>query len=309
MKIAVVGSYGAGLTMRVSAAPGPGETLTGGEFSEGPGGKGSNQAVGAARLGASVSLLTAVGDDAFGRTAHELWAAEGVDAAHVITGSRPTMVGFILVEPSGENRIAIAPGALDELDAAAVRAFADEIVASDIVVVSMEIPESAVVEALRIAHDAGVRTLLNPAPARALPDAIWAAIDVITPNETEAPVLLGLASDHGLDDVELVGRLRERTGGSVILTRGGRGALLSSDAGVEEIAPLPVEHVVDTTGAGDSFTAALAVALAEGHGLADAARFAAAAGAHTVTIAGVIPALPTRAELPRLARPLIGTTE
>lgn len=309
MKIAVVGSYGAGLTMRVSAAPGPGETLTGGEFSEGPGGKGSNQAVGAARLGAEVSLLTAVGDDAFGRAARELWSTEGVDAAHVIVGTRPTMVGFILVEPSGENRIAIAPGALDELDAEAVRAFRDEIVGSDILVVSMEIPESAVVEALRIAREAGVRTLLNPAPARPLPDDIWSTIDVITPNETEAPVLLGLASDHGLSDSDLVSRLRARTGGSVILTRGGRGALLSSDAGIEEIPPLPVERVVDTTGAGDSFTAALAVSLAEGHGLADAARFAAAAGAHAVTIAGVIPALPTRDELPRLESPLIGTPE
>lgn len=308
MKIAVVGSYGAGLTMRVPKAPDAGETLTGGEFDQGPGGKGSNQAVGAARLGADVSLLTAIGDDAFGAQARELWAAEGVDATHVVVSESPTMVGFILVEPSGENRIAIAPGALDELDAAAVGSFTEEIASSDILVVSMEIPEDAVAEALRVARDRGVRTLLNPAPARPLTDDVWPLIDVITPNETEAPVLLGLAPDHGLTDGELVARLRERTGGSVILTRGGRGALLSSDGGIEEIPPLPVTKVVDTTGAGDSFTAALAVALAEGAHLAQAARFAASAGAHAVTIAGVIPALPTRHQLPRLDSSLIGTT-
>lgn len=300
MKIAVVGSYGAGLTMRVSKAPDAGETLTGGDFDEGPGGKGSNQAVGAARLGAEVSLLTALGDDAFGAKARALWASEGVDASHVVTTAAPTMVGFILVEPSGENRIAIAPGALDLLDAEAVRGFADEIGSADILVVSMEIPEAAVTEALRIGRERGVRTLLNPAPARPLADDVWSLIDVLTPNETEAPVLLGLDPEHGLSETELVSQLRERTGGAVILTRGGRGALLSSDAGVEEVAPVPAAHVVDTTGAGDSFTAALAVALAEGADLAHAARFAATAGAHTVTIAGVIPALPTRSQLPRL---------
>lgn len=308
MKIAVVGSYGAGLTMRVTKAPDAGETLTGGQFDQGPGGKGSNQAVGAARLGAQVSLLTAIGDDAFGAQARELWASEGIDATHVMVGDSPTMVGFILVEPSGENRIVIAPGALDELDATAVQGFADEIAASDILVVSMEIPEDAVAEALRIARTRGVRTLLNPAPARPLTDDVWPLIDVITPNETEAPVLLGLSPDHGLTDDALVARLRERTGGSVILTRGGRGALLSGDNGIEEIPPVPVTDVVDTTGAGDSFTAALAVALAEGADLAHAAHFAASAGAHAVTVAGVIPALPTRDQLPRLDSPLIGTT-
>ncbi|GAA2896494.1 ribokinase [Microbacterium esteraromaticum] len=304
MKIAVVGSYGAGLTMRVPKAPGPGETLTGGEYAEGPGGKGSNQAIGAARLGADVSLLTAVGDDAFGAAARRLWMQERVDASHVIIGERPTMVGFILVEPDGENRISIAPGASDELGAQDVQAFAENIAAADVLVVSMEIPEEAVVEALRLGRTHGTRTLLNPAPARALPDEVWSQIDVITPNQSEAPILLGLSPDHALSDAELATLLRHRTGGAVILTRGGQGALLCSADGIEEIEPLPVEHVVDTTGAGDSFTAALAVALSEGSDLSSAARFAAHAGAHAVSIAGVIPALPTRAQLPSIT---IGT--
>jgi len=301
MKIAVVGSYGAGLTMRVPHAPGPGETLTGGEYDEGPGGKGSNQAIGAARLGADVALLTAVGPDAFGAAAHVLWEAEGVDATHVLVGTRPTMVGFILVEPSGENRISIAPGALDELDAAAVRGFTDEIAAADVLVVSMEIPASAVAEALRLGRAHGTLTLLNPAPARRLDDDLWNTIDVLTPNQTEAPVLLGLPGDHGLTDDELVRRLRERTGGVVVLTRGGQGALLGSPEGQQEVAPVVAERVVDTTGAGDAFTAALAVALAEGFDAATAVRFAAGAGAHAVSFAGVIPGLPTRDQLPAIA--------
>ncbi|MFF0448326.1 ribokinase [Streptomyces sp. NPDC004609] len=297
MKIAVVGSYGAGLTMRVPRSPAAGETLSGGVFDSGPGGKGSNQAIGAARLGAEVSLLTAVGDDDFGRAAHALWRAEGVRAEHVVTATAPTMVGFILVEPSGENRIAIAPGALDELDAAAVESFSTEIADADILVVSMEIPEEAVAAALRAGRAAGTRTLLNPAPARPLPDDLWPFIDVITPNQTEAPVLLGLGAEHGLGDEALVRALRERTGGIAVLTRGGQGALIAQASGVTTAPPYPVENVVDTTGAGDSFTAALAVTLAEGHSPDQAVRFAAAAGAHTVTVAGVVPALPTRDQL------------
>ncbi|EFE70298.1 ribokinase [Streptomyces viridosporus] len=297
VRVAVVGSYGAGLTMRVPRSPDAGETVSGGVFSPGPGGKGSNQAIGAARLGARVSLLTAVGDDDFGRAARALWREEGVAADHVLTAGAPTMVGFILVEPSGENRIAIAPGALDELDAAAVEPFRAEIAAADILVVSMEIPEEAVAAALRAGRDAGTATLLNPAPARPLPDDLWPLIDVITPNQTEAPVLLGLPGDHGLEDEELVRRLCERTGGAAVLTRGGEGALVAREGVTTRVPPHPARTVVDTTGAGDSFTAALAVALAEGRPLAEATSFAACAGAHTVTIAGVVPALPTRDQL------------
>ncbi|MCP3766198.1 MULTISPECIES: ribokinase [Streptomyces] len=300
VKVAVVGSYGAGLTMRLPRSPAAGETVSGGEFSPGPGGKGSNQAIGAARLGAQVSLLTAVGDDDFGRAARALWREEGVAADHVLTAGAPTMVGFILVEPSGENRISIAPGALDELDAAAVESFHAEIAAADILVVSMEIPEAAVAAALRAGRRAGTTTLLNPAPARPLPDDLWPLIDVITPNQTEAPVLLGLQEEHGLDDEELTRRLCALTGGAAVLTRGGEGALVARAGVTTRIPPHPADSVVDTTGAGDSFTAALAVTLAEGRPLTEAARIAGVAGAHTVTIAGVIPALPTRDQLDAL---------
>lgn len=298
MKITVVGSYGVGLTMRVPRAPLAGETVSSGVFAEGPGGKGSNQAICAARLGATVSFLTAVGDDDYGKAARRLWEREGVDAAKtVVSSDAATMVGFILVEPSGENRIAIAPGALDTLDAAAVESFRPEIASADILVVSMEIPLPAVVAALRIGKESGTRTLLNPAPAQPLPPEAWPLIDVLTPNQTEARILLGQTPADTADDSELAELLAARTGGAVIITRGSRGSLVVDAGQLLAVEPVRAERVVDTTGAGDSFTAALAVALAEGRTLAEATRFASFAGAHTVTVEGVIPALPTRDDI------------
>lgn len=297
MKIAVVGSFGVGLTMNVPKFPIAGETISSGVFQEGPGGKGSNQAVAAARLGAEVSFFTAIGRDAYGQSAKDLWQSEGIDAGLVVTTDSPTMVGFIMVDPSGENLIAIAPGALDDLDANSIAPFEDSIAEADVLVVSLEIPRSAAIEALRLGRLHGTRTLLNPAPARVLPDEAWPLIDVITPNETEAPVLLGLDENHGLTDYDLIKALQEKTNSAVILTRGSKGALIADGDDVIEIEPELVDVVVDTTGAGDSFTAALAVGLGEGWELVEAAKFAARAGAHAVTIAGVIPSLPTREQL------------
>lgn len=300
--IAVVGSYGAGMTMRTDRVPGPGETLMGGSFASGPGGKGSNQAIGISRLGVEVSLLTAVGPDAMAAEARELWARENVAHEHVVTTASSTMVGFILVEESGENRIIIAPGALDELTPAHVEAFRQTIRQADMLVVSMEIPMPAVETALRIAREEGTPTLLNPAPASELPDALWSMIDYLTPNETEAPILLGLPADHGLACEELVARLRLRTPAAIVLTLGSQGVAVDDGETAAVIEAIPAARVVDTTGAGDSFTAALAVALVEGASLAAAVHRAAAAGSHAVTIPGVIDALPT----PRDIQNLIG---
>lgn len=300
-KIAVVGSYGVGLTMRLDRMPVAGETLAGGVFSSGHGGKGSNQAVGAARLGADVSFLTAVGDDAMGRDAHTLWSEEGVDATKVVSiPGVATMVGVILVEPSGENRIVIATGALDHLAPEHVEGFRSELAAADIAVVSMEIPLPTVLAALRAAREEGARTMLNPAPAQPLPDEAWAAIDVLTPNRTEAAILLGHDPDADESPEDLAGALHERGVGVVVITLGGDGALICDDGGVRTVPAVPAPAVVDTTGAGDAFTAALAVALAEGRSTDDAVRFAAAAGAHAVSIAEVIPALARRSDIERL---------
>jgi len=270
-RIAVVGSYGAGLTFGSERFPERGESVIGELFRIDHGGKGSNQAIGAARLGANAALLTAIGEDTFGDGAVELWAAEGVDADSVVRTSTPTMTAAILVEAGGDNRIVIVPGALAELAPAHVDAFAEQIAAADVLLVQLEIPLETALHALDVAREAGVRSILNPAPAP--PHPIAPEADYIAPNETEAPAVAGAR-------------------GTLVLTLGEQGARL----GDEHVPAFPAE-AVDTTGAGDAFCAAFAVALAEGAEELDAVRWGCAAGAHMVEHEGVVPGLPTRAEL------------
>jgi ribokinase len=269
-RVAVVGSYGVGLTVELDRVPGAGETVIGRAFRIDHGGKGSNQAIGAARLGAEVDFLTAIGDDAFGNAAVALWEEEGV-RADAVRAQAPTMTAPILVEPSGQNRIVVVPGALDHLGAAHVDAFSDRIARADICVVQLEIPVWTALYALEVARAAGVRTILNPAPAP--PEPLDVRCDFVTPNETEAPSV-------------------ERAEATLVLTLGDQGAELRG----ERIPAFPAE-VVDTTGAGDAFTAAFAVALAEGIDEREAVRWGCAAGAHMVEHAGVVPGLPTREQL------------
>ncbi len=294
-RIAVIGSFGVGMTMAVARVPNAGETVLAGKFAMGPGGKGSNQAIGARRLGADVDFLTAVGPDDFGQNAHALWAREGVHAEYVKTGSRSTMVGVILVEPSGENRIIVDPGALEELDQSDVEAFAPVIAAADLCVTSLEIPVAAAVAALRVARLAKTPTLLNPAPAAPLPDDAWPLIDYLTPNRNEAEILTH--ADSATEPTELVSLLRARFMGTIALTLGADGVLLDTRREQAYVPAVPTRHVVDTTGAGDAFTAAFAVAITEGLPPLEAVRFASAAGAHAVSIAEVIPSLPYRRDL------------
>ena len=270
-RIAVVGSYGVGLTFGSPRAPECGETLIGTLFRQDHGGKGSNQAVGAARLGAEVSLLTAVGEDAFGEGAFGLWEAEGVDASAVLRSARPTMTAMILVEESGDNRIVVVPGALSTLTPAQVDGFAERIAAADVLLVQLEIPVGTALHALEVGRRAGVRTILNPAPAPAKP--IAPVADYLTPNETEAPAVANAS-------------------GTLVLTLGERGAQLG-----DTVVPAFPARPVDTTGAGDAFCAAFAVALAEGAEEPEAVRWGCAAGAHMVEHEGCIPGLPTRVEL------------
>ena len=278
--VAVVGSYGVGLTFEVERVPAAGETVVGRRFRTDHGGKGSNQAVGAARLGARVALLTAIGEDAFGAEARRMWAEEGVEADAVVAVPLPTMAGAILVEGGGENRIVIAPGALAALTPDHVERFAGRIATADVCLVQLEIPVEAAWRALQIARRGGVRTVLNPAPAPAqpLPRELLALVDYLTPNETEAAALGDAAA----------------AAGTIILTLGREGALL----GDERVPALPT-RAVDTTGAGDAFNAAFAVALAERRPELDAVRFGCAAGAHMVEHPGVLPGLPRREELER----------
>lgn len=271
-RVAIVGSYGVGLTVALDRVPEAGETVIGRAFRSDHGGKGSNQAVGCARLGAEVDFLTAVGDDTFGHEAIALWQAEGV-RAQAIMGTAATMTAPILVEPSGENRIVVVPGALESLSREHVDSFADRIAAADVCVVQLEIPVDTALYALEVARRAGVRTILNPAPAPAEP--IAPVVDYLTPNETEAPAVRDAR-------------------GTVVLTLGAQGARIG-----EQLVPAFPADAVDTTGAGDAFTAAFAVALAEGLDELEAVRWGCAAGAHMVEHEGVVPGLPHRDALER----------
>jgi len=270
-RVAVVGSYGVGLTVEVDRVPEAGETVIGRTFRTDHGGKGSNQAVGAARLGAEVDFLTAIGDDAFGHEAIALWKAEGVRADAVLATPAATMTAPIIVEPSGQNRIVIVRGALDCLSRAHVDAFADRIAGADVCIVQLEIPVDTALYALELARGAGVTTILNPAPAPERP--ISPTVDYVTPNETEAAAVQGAQA-------------------VLVLTLGEEGA----EIGGVRVPAFPAAPV-DTTGAGDAFNAAFAVAIAEGLDDLEAVRWGCAAGAHMVEHAGVVPGLPTRAEL------------
>ncbi len=296
MRIAVAGGYGVGMTMKVIAAPGPGETVTGGELSIGHGGKGSNQAVAASRLGADVSLFTAVGLDDYGVAARQFWADEGIDSSAVVDLAAPTMTGFIVVDSAGENRIALAPGALADLTPAHAEGFRQSIKSADLFIVSMEIPLVVVIELLRIAKAESTKTLLNPAPATSIPAVVWPLVDILTPNETETATLLG-DSTQVSELADQADRLHQLTGALVVLTAGERGIVVNDGEDKFTLEAFPIDTVRDTTGAGDAFTAALGVLIAEGRPLREAATFAAAAGALAVTRDGVIPALATRKEL------------
>jgi len=298
--IAVVGGFGVGMTMRLDRAPDCGETVTGGILTVGPGGKGSNQAIAMARLGQASALLTAVGLDVAASEARQMWRDEGVDASGVVARDAATMTGFILVDAAGENRIAIAPGALDSLTARDADAFRSTIRHADLLVVSLEVPWPLALRALEIAHDEGTSTLLNPAPATPQITTARGLVGTLIPNATEARVLVG--AENGRTDEQLAIDLSKLMDCNVVMTLGSRGAIVVENGHLTPIEPCLPTGIVDTTGAGDAFTAALAVAMVEGMPLTEAARWAAAAGAHAVGIAEVIPALPHRRDLDALTR-------
>jgi ribokinase len=293
--ITVVGSFAVGMTMRATKLPIFGETMLGTDFDMGPGGKGSNQAVATARLGARSSLLAMVGADKLASIATDLYSAEGVDASLVTTrAERPTGVGFIILNAKGENFIILDMGANELLDADAVDAGEARIAASDVVMTVLEVPTSAAARAMDLGRKHGATTILNPAPARALPASIFASVDYLTPNESELRILLDLPADDPRSSHELAEELRRRGARNVITTLGRDGAMILTDTLDARVPAVDVE-VVDTTGAGDAFNSGFAVALAEGRGVVEAVRFGVACGGLACTRLGVIPSLPDRA--------------
>lgn len=298
-RIFMVGSYVQGFTIEVPHMPVDGETVIGSDSFVGPGGKGSNQAIQAARLGADVELLACVGDDGFGRAARELWAEEGLGTTLVRTDpSRPTGLAFMILDQNGQNRIAVDVGANGSLSPEDARLAEDAIAAVDLVMAQFEPPVATVLEAFRIARRHGVPTLLNPAPARPLGDDLLPLVDVLVPNLSEARELTGLpARGFRVDAAARI--LRERGAGTVVVTLEEEGAYVLDGGGGRRLAGVEVD-VVDSTGAGDAFCGALGVGLAGGVSIDQAVREANRAGAFCVTRVGVVPGLGTERELSAL---------
>jgi ribokinase len=289
----VVGSYATGLTMRVGRLPSCGETLLGTGYRMDYGGKGSNQAVGCARLGARVSFVARIGKDNLGQMALRLYREEGVDTTHVLqTADVATGVGFILVEEtSGRNCIVLDPGANERLSAADVFNCEAAFSSSAVVLTQLEIPVDAAEAALQQGRACGAIAILNPAPVRPLPSRVLQLVDVITPNEVEAKVLTGRGPDDKVSPEEIARELISAGVKNVIMTLGETGALVVTESATERFPALAV-RAVDTTGAGDAFNAGLATALAWGATLAQAVELAIVTGGLAVTREGVIPSLP-----------------
>jgi ribokinase len=295
------------MTVRLPRLPAPGQTILGRTFATSPGGKGANQAVAARRAGAEVVFVTAIGTDDLGKNALELYQREGIDVSHVkVVEGTASGVALIFVDEDGENMIGVASGAnlrlspkdVDDLPGSLFRA-------GDVLLASLEVPAETASRALRRGFDAGMLTILNPAPAPTLPEPelkeLLSVATIITPNRVEALALAGWAPESGTEpDWTACGLgLREMGPAVVVITLGGRGCQVI-DA-MPRLVPAPRVEAVDTVGAGDAFNGALAVALAEGRALLDAAAWANAAAALAVTQPGAQSALPVRETIDRLA--------
>jgi len=298
--VVVVGSLNMDLVVRAPRIPAPGETLLGGEFHTVPGGKGANQAVAAARLGARVSMVGRLGADDFATQLLANLEADGIDHSAVIQdASTTTGVALIVVADDGQNSIVVASGANMQVTPDDVDAAAETIAAADVLLLQLEIPLDAVQRAAEIAHEHGVPVVLNPAPARDLPADLLSRVDVLIPNESETALLTGLPVDTRAELEAAARTLLDRGISTAILTLGARGAMLATGSEVEIIPTFKVQPV-DTTAAGDAFVAGFSVALAEGKPVAEAVRWGNAAGALAATRLGAQTSLPRRAELEQL---------
>jgi len=298
-KIVVVGSSNTDVVVRTPHLPAPGETVLASSRSTVQGGKGANQAVAAARLGADVVFVARVGDDGYGDAALAAFKADGIDTAYVtLDSNQPTGTAIIGVdETTGENSIFVVSGANGCVSVEDVESASSAIASADILVCQLEVPLAAIETALRIAHKAGVPSILNPSPVQPLSPEILKLVTVLVPNEGEAQLLAG---ETALKELGEIGEaLRSQGVGTVLITLGKEGALLVDESGARRFPGVVVTEVVDTTGAGDCFTGALAVALAEGQGIERAVKFASAAAAISVTRAGAQPSLPYRNEVDR----------
>jgi ribokinase len=293
----VYGSYAVGMTMHCKVFPASGQTVPGKNFQQFHGGKGSNQAIAAARLGGDVCYVSCVGKDKLGDEALALFKKEGLDTRVKISEKNATSVGFVMVEESGQNRIIINFDAPMEIGPADIDALENELKNCKILLMQLEADIPAIVYAAKKAKEHGIRVILNPAPYQELPNEIYSYVDVITPNETEAKQMLGIDPVMDIPPEELGKRLLSTGIKEVIVTIGENGAILANAGGITHI-PVGISvAAIDTTGAGDTFAGGLAVALGGGLPIEKAVWFANIAASISVTRHGVVESIPSREEV------------
>ncbi|MER9434446.1 ribokinase [Mesorhizobium sp. M0618] len=299
--VVILGVFVADTAYRAQRQPRMGETILGTSFTLGPGGKGSNQAVAAGKLGADVTFLTRLGVDPFADMARQTWAQAGVRNAVIDTPESYTGAAYIFVEETtGNNAIIVSPGAAMLISSADIDANAALISGAGVFVTQLEQPIEAAMRALEIARGAGVTTILNPAPAAKLPDRIYTLCDYLTPNETETEELTGMKVSSVDEARRAADSLLEKGVGTVIVTLGDKGALLHSKTRSDHVPAVSAGPVAETTGAGDAFNGGLAAALSRGVEPLQAVRFACAVAGISVTRPGTAPSMPTLREVEAL---------
>lgn len=302
--ITVMGIFVADLTFRTPRLPAWGETVLGSDFRIGPGGKGSNQAVAAARLGAQVTFIGKVGRDAFGDLARRTYAQEGIDTEFLLESmdAATGAASIVVHETRGENAIVVVPGASNQLTTAEIDLTRDRIARSAVFLTQLELPVALAEHALKLARSLGVRTILNPAPATKLPESVYGLCDYLTPNENEAALLTGLSVETTEQAERAADTLLARGARNVTITLGDRGALIKNMNASTYVPAFDAGPVVETTGAGDAFAGGLALALAEGRDVVEAARFACVVAGISVTRPGTAPSMPRRDEVDELLK-------
>ena len=294
--ILVIGSSNTDMTVKTKELPRPGETVLGGVFTMGAGGKGANQAVAAQRLGGNVKFICKVGKDIFGDNSIAQYEKEGLDVSGILRSDQPSGVALISVDQHAENCIVVASGANGDLTEADIDSCEKELKECGILLLQLETPIPSVLKAARIAHEAGATVVLNPAPACPLPEEIFKYIDLFIPNETELSSFCGIPVTDIASAEKAATAMQEKGVGKLIVTMGSKGALIL-ESGPAVFVPAKKVKAIDTTAAGDTFCGALCVAVSEGKTLKEAAEFACAASALTVQKMGAQNSIPYRKDI------------
>lgn len=297
-RILVIGSSNTDMTVRSATLPKPGETVLGGDFRMGPGGKGANQAVAARLLGGEVTFVCKLGRDMFGEGASKHYESCGLDTSKILWSDKPSGVALITVDSKAENSIVVASGANADMTVTDIDSVADIIKSSGILLLQLEIPMNAVVHAAEIAYNAGVQVVLNPAPAAVLPAELLKCVSILIPNETEASAISGIDINNFETAAAAAERLKGMGVREVIITMGSRGSVVCD--GDCTFVPAVKVNAVDTTAAGDTFCGGVCVALSEGKDLLEAVKFATAASSIAVQRPGAQDSIPNRCEVDKL---------